>query len=37
MKNKRNKKCVSFYMSETCTWLCGMHLGYETRNNGLFK
>jgi hypothetical protein len=25
---KKKRSNLAFYMSETCTWLCGMHLGY---------
>lgn len=36
-KHKPSRKTLAFYMSETCTWLCGMLLGYETKNVGLFR
>lgn len=35
-KNKR-KNSLAFYMSETCAWVCGMHLGYISDDVDLFR
>lgn len=36
-KKKPNRKSFSFFMSETCNWLCGMHLAYLSKDPALFN
>lgn len=34
---KPKRRTLAFYMSETCTWVCGMHLAYILRDAPLFR
>jgi hypothetical protein len=34
---KKDRNCFSFLMSEVCTWVCGMHLGFIKRDHALFR
>lgn len=36
-KKKKMPSNLAFYMSETCTWLCGLHIGYLKRDHDLFR
>jgi hypothetical protein len=33
----KSRSCYSFFISEVSVWVCGMHLGYRTRNAPLFR
>jgi len=37
MKKGVGNGCYSFFISEIGVWLCGMHLGYITKNIVLFR
>lgn len=34
---KPSRKSLAFYMSETCTWLCGMYLAFYANNREMFR
>ena len=36
-EHKPSRKSLAFYMSETCTWLCGMYLGYHASDRHMFR
>lgn len=37
LKQKQDRSCFSFLISEVSVWLCGMHLGFIQRNHALFR
>ena len=37
LSHRKTVDCFSYFMSEVSIWVCGMHIGYKTKNLPLFK